>query len=383
MPIEVRHGEPDIGALVALAAIMGAGQQRAPEIPRIQIGGVPGGGGGGGRGTRHERVPWHRRIWGGPVTRRAAPTIEEQLQYEGEKMQLQEKAEAEGWERKYSAKARQDIARIEKARQDLRANPAFSEREKMVGERALIAQSMGIEKDVIPPDPDKEVFELGKGPRDMWRNPETGDYVGLDRNGSPVVRIKYADTPEGRQETHQQAMELEKLKHQTKIEDLRRAQEITWAETPVPVMQEAIEGKWYGGAQEAGQVGERFRTREEVEALSQRYFGPRSGQEAMRAMDQLQPRAEQEFTGLGQQQGQFAEPRELVEATRIMQERGILIPRKSDADLPYYVGMAKSFMRKMKSESERGRDISRYLEAGRQATIILQQYDAGEIYGNR
>lgn len=384
MPIEVRHGEPDMGALIALATIMGQGQQRVPEIPRIQVAGVPIGGGGG--GARSERVPWHQRAWGGPVTRRAEPTPEEQLQYEAEKMQLQEKAEAEGWERKYSAKKRQDIAAIEKARQDLRGNPAFSEKEKIMGDRALIAQSLGIEKDVIPPDPDKMRFAPGpngepRGIGDSWRD-EFGNIKTRKPDGEEITQIKFPDTPEGIQQKHQQAMELELQKRQTKIEDLRRAQEIKWMSEKVPIMQEA--GKtWYGGTIEAGQVGERPRTETEIEALSQRFFGPRPEQEAMGAMEQFQPQAEQGFIGLGKQSGEFAVPRELTEATRMMHEAGTLVPKPSDAELPYYVGMAMAFLRKMKSEAGKGKDISGYSKARRQAAVILRQYEAGEIYGGK
>lgn len=379
MPIEVRHGEPDMAALVALATIIGQGQQRVPEIPQITIGGIPTGGGGGRAGISHERIPWHRRAWGGPVTRRAAPTPEEQLQYEAEKMQLQERAEAEGWERKYSAKARQDLARIEKSRQDLRKNPIFSEKEKIIGDRALIMQEMGIEKDVLPPDPDKMRFAPGpngepRGFGDTWRD-EFGNIKTRKLDGEEITQVKFSDTPEGIQQKHQQTMELELQKRQIKIEDLRRAQEIKWMSEKVPIMQEA--GKtWYGGTVEASQIGERPRTEAEIEALSQRFFGPRPGQEIMGA-------AEQRFIGLGKQSGEFAVPRELTEATRMMHEAGTLVPKPSDAELPYYVGMAIAFLRKMESEAERGKDISGYSEARRQAAVILRQYKAGEIYDGK
>jgi len=346
MPITVKHGGETIDALVALAALAGAGQQRVPEVPRVQPSGTPSGGGGGG-GIRHERVPWYRRLWGGPKTRRARVTPEEQLQYEAEKMELQAKAEAEGWERRYSAKARQDIAMIEKARQDLKANPAFSEEEKIRADRTLIARSLGIDKDVIPPDPNKEVFEPGKGPRDIWRHPETGDLIGYDRNGSPVVRIKFADTPEGRAEKHQQAMELEQAKAVTAYEKEMRA-------TRTKLSLELVDKLDPTGIP----TGEkRHRTGAEVEEAMFRIYGPQQRGEAA-----MVPPAEQGW--------EQAAPRELISWARNVAEY-----KKEDEDLPGYVKTAQAFMRGIQKRIENGEEISpRMNEAIEQAKLILAQY---------
>ncbi len=206
MPITVKHGEQNLDVFAALAVLAGMGQQRVPELPTSPPAPSAGSGGGGlGRGRGGKK---RRRIAAGftPLTR------EEELELEmntrlreqrfGMPAQLEEMRgealiKAQQFDYEYTTKQRQELARLNNARQEIAKSPNYTEDEKKAAFRAIDLTQAGVQPSAMPRDPNKPRWPgpEGTGPGQIWRDEETGALVTglMGRNGAEVRLLIRSD----------------------------------------------------------------------------------------------------------------------------------------------------------------------------------------------
>jgi hypothetical protein len=107
-----------------------------------------------------------------------------------QQMNEQAKLEAEQWEARYTARDRQEIARLNEGKKRIAQDPSFSESERLAATQKIEQMIAGIEPSLIPRDPDKPTYPEGKGPQDQWIDENSGALSGMDRSGNPRVLIQ-------------------------------------------------------------------------------------------------------------------------------------------------------------------------------------------------
>lgn len=357
MPITVRHGPEDFAALAALAAVAG-GRQGIPQLPRMpSISGLGGrgggGGGGGGRGRPRTGAP---RIPEMEISRGAA--MREAQRLELERMQEEARLQQEGWKLEYTARDRAQIAKNNDAKRRLWANPRFSQEEKIIGDRAITLNSMGITKSQIPPDPNEPQYRPGRAPGDEFQD-QGGNWHIVQPDGSTKMTLRWDQGPEAAQ---------------AKVEADRELKEI---EVRAKLASESIDEK-----NKAGDViGSRYRTEREVDERMEAIFG--LPPERMPPVD-----IEGELIGGRQMPGpamqppiqpptqppESAVPRKLIGWSRSMGVRRT----EADRDLPEFVGLARAFLREVRRKVQKGSPPTpRMSEAIQEAQAILSEYAAG------
>lgn len=277
MPITVKHGEDDAGALAALALIMGAINRRAPELPQLPRPiPVDLGGGGGGYGRRGSSSP---SMLVSPKS--SGPTQEETLRtqmqarlkeqqfalpLEMEKLQAEAKAKAENWKFEYTAKQRQQIAQFNDARQQIQNNPRFSPVEKAAAIRQIDMQQANIKPSMMPADPNQFKWPEGTGPGMTWQDPGSGSLLSgeMDKDGQPIIKLiqRFDQGPEGMKLKESAAIQKEAIKAEQKRMEKLMDIRLQLATTPIE-----------GSKDAKGNPVTRYRTPEEVNDMMQKIMG--------------------------------------------------------------------------------------------------------------
>ena len=205
MPIVVKHGEENGGAMALIAALAGMGQRPIPQMPQMHnlIGDL--GGHGQGRIT-HSDIP---SAYPGGMPLRYDMSPDEQLRFQQQAKQMQfgmeleqkkaeAKMEADQWQAKYTAKQRQEIASFNKARQDVMNNSRFSPQEKASAIRAIDLQQANIQPSLMPRDPNQPKFPDGQDIGQVWKD-ENGSVVTRDPDGKVRLVQRFDQSPEAAQ----------------------------------------------------------------------------------------------------------------------------------------------------------------------------------------
>jgi len=296
---------------------------------------------------------------------------EQQFDNQMAKMQEAARLQAQQWDYQYTAKQRQEIARLNETDQLVETNPEYADiRDQW---RIISLQKRaGITPRAIPANPNKPVYPEGVGPGILTKEPD-GSTTTIDQYGQKKLIQRYDQSPEYLEKKLQMELEARKVELQRKHEAERLKQEIKWAGEKVPIMQEAEEGGFLGwGAQEAGQIGERYRTPEEVKTLSEYFFGPRPPTNA-ELEEELRRRVEAR-----KQAGNSIEIQKQVEDSNWAEryEAGGIKVTEADRRLPSKAGKAQAYIRHMipgkyRSTEEMPPEVHQaFMEASR----ILQNY---------
>jgi len=134
-----------------------------------------------------------------------------------EMMEEEQRLRNEGWEHQYSAKSRQDLARINESMQQVRSKMASGEIDPITGQsmlKRLWETQNGVSKVWSPPDPNKPPEEQMPGYQAIDKH---GNVTVNDKDGIPRVEQAWYDTPDGRK----QKFEWEKAIKQL---DIRKAE---------------------------------------------------------------------------------------------------------------------------------------------------------------
>jgi hypothetical protein len=114
--------------------------------------------------------------------------------------QAEARIEAEQTVFKYSQKSKQEIAKNNQARQELKNSPDYSDEEKIRGDRALVAQRLGITMDEVEADPNRWKGPPEQGPGMSWIDEKSGALVRRGDNGQVEVVQRYDQSPKHFQE---------------------------------------------------------------------------------------------------------------------------------------------------------------------------------------
>ena len=194
----------------ALARALGGGQKEI--IPQATA--HPGGGGG--EGVRPQHVGGGGQSHSGlPKPSAAAPPdlqnmrLQQQVQAHVQQAQELAKINESTFEKRYTFKDKQQIAKLRQAQSDLQKNPNFDDDQKVAVNRAIEMKISGI----LPKDlPKLQPFSKGKGIGDEW----VEDGVQKTRNAEgTVVRLATPD------KTLSGMREKQKVDHENKIMDTR------------------------------------------------------------------------------------------------------------------------------------------------------------------
>jgi len=350
MAIRVKHGEADLGALVQLAALAGAAQAEAPQVPSVFPQGAPRvGGGGGGRRypSRAPRLEDYGRIKYPTAGERMAETKTQQMEIE-KKMRLQEEARqaAVPVDFKYTAKQKAEIARLQNAKQDLLRNNRLTDVEKQLMGREIDAQIDSILPTGIPRDPSAPQYPPGHGPGDTFQEPD-GSWYTVTPEGEKKLLVRYDQT---REYVEQKAARDKELK----LLDIRH--QITKTPIGPPDNQRLPEKEDVDRmmAVISGDVPE-YGTPEEEELLRQRVA-------ELKQAPQVANEAGKDLS------------REFIGRNRMM---GVS-PGRDEEDLPIEVANAQAFLKEMRRRKEHGERLSSgAAQAIKRAKDMLRRHNRG------
>ena len=132
---------------------------------------------------------------------------------------------AEKWEHVYTTQQRQEIARLNQARVDIGKNMNFSLDEKKEIVRLLDLQQAGIEPSMMPK---RDKYPEGQGIGQSWTD-EEGNIHTREQDGKDVVQVVFEKTRAGRQEIHEQKMELTAAEANQARRIARTTAEVKWS----------------------------------------------------------------------------------------------------------------------------------------------------------
>ena len=196
MPITIQHGVPASAGLSGLAqtAMQIQAQKEAAALAAAGRGGSGGGGsrgggsrGGGGGGGSDVAL---RAFYQGKAAEQEFDLRNRQLEYE-------QSLKEQGFDYEYTARAKQELATFNNSLQMINASNELSEEEKITARRSVELQRAGVEKSVIPADPNKKEYPEGEGPGDSYIGKDGSYRTRNPGDGREVVLTPYEKTPEG------------------------------------------------------------------------------------------------------------------------------------------------------------------------------------------
>jgi hypothetical protein len=124
----------------------------------------------------------------------------------------QAKNKADQWEQQYTAKQRQDMARLNEAKSKIAQNPNFSADERAAAMRAIEMQIAGIQPSMIPRDPNKPDFP--DGPPGTVVQKEDGSSFVVEPDGGQRMTVRPDQSKEWLQAKLENEMDIAMLKRQ-------------------------------------------------------------------------------------------------------------------------------------------------------------------------
>ena len=373
MPITVKHGSGNIGALLRLALAAGtAGARQTARTPTPSVSRGGGGGGGGGRVGRGYQESAFDKAKAAIMLREAGPSPKEEAQQQTyaarikaeallpikiQEMEARQRLQAEGWREQYSAKDRQEISRYNDSMQRVREGVAKGEIDPEIGRnmlQELTDLQNGVTKRWQPPNPNEPSEE--QRPGFVRVDQETGITWVNDANGIPQPKLMPKDSLENLQAERESKLQIKQLEIQNKELTARRDYAIKLDEMEVPRLSPAKEGFFTDdpGGEPTGEA--RRLTEDEKRTRIEKYFP-----------------SQQEAPAIGQQEA----PQSTGAFDQVFEEmKESLTFTKAEEGLPERVAMAQSFLREVNRRGLATRGSQRTLEAIQEALQIGAEYDA-------
>lgn len=360
MPIEVRHGLPGEALAVAGAGV-GAGQGVQRELDRAQR-------------DAHlaARLQQQRELTLAQIgaradlQRQAADTamaktalragLDEHLreQYFEQQLELQQQeavAKAKQWDYKFTTEQRQQIARLNNARQRIMQSDAFTPAERQEALKLLELQQAGIEPEAMPRDPSEPTYPDGQGVGQVWQT-ESGTLLTRGADGEPTLLQRFDQSPE----YHQAKLEMEREKA---VLEMRKE-----------LMTEQIEQ-----VDDQGNTTYRQRTPEEVDSMVRVITGSHAEDGQLQRGGHPEPAA-----GAQGQPGRSGQPQQQQPQPwhAMAKQRGLDV-RQSDTRLPPNVGYALAMIRTQAKQYASPEVMPPEIrEAFREAQRIVLEYRAAQ-----
>ena len=220
MPIRIEYGAQVSPGLPAMAQT--AMRIRAEEAARAAARGRGGGGGrsgGGSRGGGSSAAELEqRRAYN--ASSQSRQDSDEAMQQAGYEQQLKE----QGFKYEYTLGQRQEIAQWDNTLQRIDSSDDLNDEEKLIARRQALKKKSGIEKTVLPADPDAMKFPENQAQslQETWKD-EDGNIMAYSAKGEPIVRQDYKDTKPGIQAQweYEQKQVVDKFMMEIATEEVR------------------------------------------------------------------------------------------------------------------------------------------------------------------
>ncbi len=119
----------------------------------------------------------------------------------------------QGFDYEYTLGQRQEIAQWDNTLQRIDSSDDLNDEEKLIARRQVLKKKSGIEKTVLPADPDAMKFPENQAQslQETWKD-EDGNIMAYSAKGEPIVRQDYKDTKPGIQAKQEYDRQQEETK---------------------------------------------------------------------------------------------------------------------------------------------------------------------------